>query len=182
MQNQLQTTKEAITICRAAEDDAVVLAELGARTIRQTYGAAFSSEDIDRHISEAFSLKRLNAELANPEIFYLLVTVNQEPCGYTKLQPTSTSEAITGTGPIELVRLYLDSQWIGQGIGAKLMQTALEFVANNGFRTCWLRVLENNTRAIAFYRRWSFVEVGSEYYLAAGDNTVPVLLMTRLIN
>lgn len=79
MQNQLQTTKEAITIRRAAEDDAVILAELGARTIRQTYGTAFSSEDIDRYTSEAFSVKRLNAELANPEIFYLLATVNQQP-------------------------------------------------------------------------------------------------------
>ena len=182
MQNQLQTTKEAITIRRAAEDDAVVLAELGVRTIRQTYGAAFSSEDIDRHTSEAFSVKQLNTELANPEIFYFLATVNQQPCGYAKLQPTSTPDAITGTRPIELVRLYLNSEWIGQGIGAKLMQTALEFAANNGFGTCWFRVLESNARAIAFYRRWGFVEVGSEHYPATGDITVTVLLMTRLVD
>ncbi|HEY9846680.1 MAG TPA: hypothetical protein V6D03_10840, partial [Candidatus Caenarcaniphilales bacterium] len=103
MQNQLQTTKEAIRIRRAAEDDAVILAELGARTLRQTYGAAFSSEDIDHHTSEAFSIKRLNAELANPEIFYFLAIVNQQPCGYAKLQPTSTPTAIIGTRPIELV-------------------------------------------------------------------------------
>lgn len=61
------------------------------------------------------------------------------------------------------------------------MQTALEFAANNGFETCWFRVLESNARAIAFYRRWGFVEVGSEHY-PAGDITVTVLLMTRLVD
>lgn len=169
-------TKEMITIHKATAADAIVLAELGACTIRQTYGEAFSSEDIDRHIEENFSVTHLNAELANPETLYLLATVNQQPCGYAKLRPTSTPCAITGPRPIELVRLYLDSEWIGQGIGAKLMQTALEFAVNNGFGTSWLRVLEGNSRAIAFYRRWGFVEVGSELY-PAGEISVPVLLM-----
>jgi diamine N-acetyltransferase len=169
--------KEAITIHKATAADATVLAKLGACTIRQTYGATFSSEDIDRHIEENFSVTHLNAELANPEVLYLLATVNQQPCGYAKLRPTSTPSTITGPQPIELVRLYLDSEWIGQGIGAKLMQTALEFAVNNGSETCWLRVLQGNTRAIAFYRRWGFVEVGSELY-PAGEIFIPVLVMT----
>jgi diamine N-acetyltransferase len=171
-------TKKTITIRKATVANAAVLAELGARTIRQTYGADFSSEDIDRHIEENFSVTHLNAELSNPEIFYLLAIVNQQPCGYAKLRPTSPPSAITGPRPIELVRLYVDLPWIGQGMGAKLMQTALELAQNNGFGTCWLRVLENNAPAIAFYRRWGFVEVGSELY-PAGEVSVTVLLMAR---
>lgn len=58
------------------------------------------------------------------------------------------------------------------------MQTALEFATSNGFATCWLRVLTSNNRAISFYRRWEFVEVGSEHY-PAGETSVPVLLMMR---
>jgi diamine N-acetyltransferase len=103
-------TKETITIRKTTASDAVDLAELGARTIRQTYGTAFSSEDIDRHVEENFSVTHLNPELSNPEILYLLAIVNQQPCGYAKLRPTSPPSAITGIRPVEPVRLYLDSQ------------------------------------------------------------------------
>uniref|UniRef100_A0A832H4E7 N-acetyltransferase n=1 Tax=Oscillatoriales cyanobacterium SpSt-402 TaxID=2282168 RepID=A0A832H4E7_9CYAN len=172
------TTEEAITLHQATTTDAAVLVELGRRTMRQTYGTAFAIEDIDRVAEQRFNLKRLTDELANPEIRYLLVTANQQPCGYAKLEPTSTPDAITGMHPIQLVHLYVDSQWIGKGIGAKQMQGALEFVTSNGFATCWLQVLESNHRAISFYRRWGFVEVGSDLY-PAGETSVPVLLMMR---
>lgn len=170
------TGKALIAVRRATQADTSTLAELGARTIRQTYGAAFSREVIDRYNSEAFNTEQIKADLANPEIAYFLATVNHQVCGYAKLQPTPTPDAITGTRPIELVRLYLDSGWIGQGIGAKLMQTVQDFAVNHGFKTCWLRVLEGNERAIAFYRSWGFVEVGSEPY-PAGDVSVTALLM-----
>lgn len=165
-----------ITVYRATQADASTLAELGARTILQTYGAAFPRELIDRHNAEAFNTEQIKADLANPEIVYFLTTVNHQGCGYAKLRPTLTPEVITGVRPIELVRLYLDSGWIGQGIGAKLMQTVLDFAVNQGFKTCWLRVVEANDQALAFYRHWGFVEVGSESYLA-GDISVTVLLM-----
>ncbi|MDV2997068.1 MAG: Spermidine/spermine N(1)-acetyltransferase [Chroococcidiopsis sp. SAG 2025] len=168
--------KASIAVRRATQADTSTLTELGARTIRQTYGAAFSPEVLDRYNSEALNTEQIKADLANPEIVYFLATVNHQVVGYAKLQTTPTPGAIADTHPIELVRLYLDSRWIGQGIGAKLMQTVLDFAVNHGFQTCWLRVLEGNERAIAFYRRWGFVEVGSETY-PAGDVSVTVLLM-----
>jgi ribosomal protein S18 acetylase RimI-like enzyme len=58
------------------------------------------------------------------------------------------------------------------------MQTALKFARNNEFGICWLRVLENNASAIAFYRRGGFVEVGRKLY-PAGEMSVTVLVMAR---
>ena len=168
------TSKALTTIRRATQADASILAELGARTIRQTYSAAFSREEIDRYTSEAFNIEWIKADLANPEVVYFLATVNHQVCGYTKLQPSLAPDVITGKHPIELVRLYIDSTWIGQGIGAKLMQAVLDFAINNGFKTCWLRVLKGNDRAIAFYRRWGFVDLG---FYPAGDVPAAILLM-----
>jgi diamine N-acetyltransferase len=165
-----------ITIHRATQADASTLAKLGARTILQTYGADFPRELINRYNAEVFSTEQIKADLANLETVYFLTTVNHQVCGYAKLRPTPDPESITGAKPVELVRFYLDSGWIGQGMGAKLMQTVLDFAVNQGFKTCWLRVLAANDRAIAFYRDWGFVKVGSEPY-PAGDISVPVLLM-----
>ena len=167
-------SKVLTTIRRATQADASILAELGARTIRQTYSAAFSRKEIDRYISEVFNIEWIKADLANSEVVYFLATANHQVCGYAKLQPNLAPDVITGKYPIELVRLYIDSTWIGQGIGAKLMQAVLDFAINNGFKTCWLRVLKGNDRAIAFYRRWGFVDLG---FYPADDVPATILLM-----
>jgi hypothetical protein len=51
------TSKALTRIRRATQADASILAELDARTIRQTYSAAFSREEIDRYTSEAFNIE-----------------------------------------------------------------------------------------------------------------------------
>lgn len=51
----------------------------------------------------------------------------------------------------EVVQLYVDSFFVGQGIGGKLLDFAVE-----RFRVKNLWVLEKNRRAIAFYGRHGF--------------------------
>lgn len=52
--------------------------------------------------------------------------------------------------PEELMALYVRAAWHGTGIGSHLLDQAL------GERPCWLWVLEDNARAIAFYTRHGF--------------------------
>lgn len=55
----------------------------------------------------------------------------------------------------EVVQLYVDSFFAGQGIGGKLLDFAVERFA---VRNLW--VLESNPRAIAFYERHGFHRSG----------------------
>jgi ribosomal protein S18 acetylase RimI-like enzyme len=54
----------------------------------------------------------------------------------------------------KLTQLYVDPDYIGQGIGSQLMARFLECVASKG---CRLSVAVNNQRAIKFYQAHGFV-------------------------
>jgi ribosomal protein S18 acetylase RimI-like enzyme len=49
------------------------------------------------------------------------------------------------------------------------MQRCLGEAASRRRRTIWLGVWERNARAIAFYRRWGFADVGSQPFRLGTD-------------
>ena len=49
------------------------------------------------------------------------------------------------------------------------MQACLDEAAKQGCDTIWLDVWEQNVRARAFYRKWDFVEVGTQFFQLGSD-------------
>jgi GNAT superfamily N-acetyltransferase len=76
---------------------------------------------------------------------------------------------VTAPHTIELVRIYSTRPFIGQGVGAALMQAALRFAADHAFQTIWLGVWDRNLRNQAFYRKWGFEIVGVHPFLLGSD-------------
>jgi len=71
----------------------------------------------------------------------------------------------------ELVKLYVEPQFQSQGIGAEL----LEYAVNNR-QTNWLWALEYNKRGIAFYQRHGFQLTGEKII---EDEWVPLVKMSK---
>jgi ribosomal protein S18 acetylase RimI-like enzyme len=69
---------------------------------------------------------------------------------------------------------------IGRGVGAALMQACLEEAGRRGCETVWLDVWERNPRAIAFYRKWGFAEVGNQAF-QLGEDLQNDILMARAV-
>jgi ribosomal protein S18 acetylase RimI-like enzyme len=151
---------------------------MGALTFTRSYASIIAAEELESYTSRAFGLEQIQTELTTAEITYLLAFAGAAPCGYSKLAPTSPPPAIDGSNAVELTRLYVLSEWIGRGIGAMLIKQSLDAAIERGDRSCWLRVWTGNQRAIEFYRRWGFREVGSEPY-HVGRCSETVLLMIR---
>ena len=61
---------------------------------------------------------------------------------------------------IELRRIYLFSKFHGSGVGQQLMDAAIEGARRVDAQRLLLGVFAGNTRALRFYRRNSFKEVG----------------------
>jgi diamine N-acetyltransferase len=55
------------------------------------------------------------------------------------------------------------------GVGAMLMQACLDEAVKQGCDTVWLDVWEPNVRARAFYRKWGFIEVGTQLFQLGSD-------------
>jgi len=81
---------------------------------------------------------------------------------------------------VEIVRFYARTRWIGRGVGLALMEATLREARALGHVRVWLGVWERNERAIAFYRKWGFVEVGSQPF-QLGNDIQTDLVMARAV-
>lgn len=167
-----------ISIRRAAAKDADILAQMGKLTFTQSYASILPAEELESYTGQAFSFEQVVAELGDAEITYLLALAGTKPCGYSKLAPSPPPSIVGNSKPVELTRLYLLPEWVGNGIGTMLIEKTLAAAIERGYRSCWLRVWTGNERAIDFYRRWGFREVGREPY-NVGKCSRTVLLMMR---
>lgn len=147
-------------IRRGEADDLDQLVVLCASTFRETYGPHSPMEDVERHIALHFTRAHIEAELADPKSTTLVAMLAGKLVGYVLLRSGRTTACVTGPDPIQLSRIYLSVGSIGQGHGSSLMSASLAEARRMGGRTLWLSLWDQNHRALKFYIRWGFQQVG----------------------
>ena len=169
-----------LTIRRANNEDAGLLAELGARTFAETFATDNTPEDIVAYIGTSFNLTQQMAELADPASTFLIAEIAGLAAGYAKLHAGKPAAGVDSVKPVELVRLYVSREWLGRGVGEALMRACIDEARQAGHRTIWLGVWERNGRAQAFYRKWNFRAVG-EHVFQLGSDPQRDILMERAV-
>ena len=170
----------SIVIRAGAATDATALAELAARTFRDTFAANNRPEDIEVHTAEAYGTSQQEGELADPDIATLLVEVDGLLAGYAQLRSGVAPECVTGEQPVELWRFYIAQPWHGRGIAQALMRRVESDAYRRGGRTLWLGVWERNERAKAFYHKNGFIDVGSHVFMVGSDAQTDRILVRPL--
>lgn len=165
-------------IRRGVVADAEGLSRLAVSTFAAAYGD-LTAEEVERYGREVFSVDRFLGVLERSDALVLLAVGGAgELVGYAQLEATDAPEVVGCSRPVELVRLYLLPEAQGRGLGAALLDAGLRWASGEGYDGCWLRVWEENPRAVSFYRGHGFSVVGREPYGIGGmDDTV--LLMRR---
>lgn len=169
-----------LSIRRGALQDAGLLAELGARTFFETFAADNTHENMAAYLSGSFNLERQLAELTDLSCLFQIAELDGAPVGYAMLRAHDELPNINGKNPIELVRLYVSRESLGSGVGAALMQAAIDEARQEGYETLWLGVWEHNHRARAFYRKWNFHEVGTHLFQLGDDRQIDILMLRSL--
>ena len=77
----------------------------------------------------------------------------------------------------QLVRLYVDPDNWGRGIGRRLHDQALVHLQAAGYRVAVLWVLEANVRALAMYERWGWRATPGRHTQLPGVDEVCYLLV-----
>ena len=149
--------------------DAKILSELGARTFYDTFAKDNTPENMDAHLKRSFSPEIQFNELSQPDVIFLIAEVEEIPVGYAQLLLKSKDKAIKGTSPLEIRRIYASQEYLGKGIGKELMQATINEARQRGCDCIWLGVWEKNQRAIDFYKKWGFREVGTHVFSVGDD-------------
>lgn len=164
----------------ATAADNQLLAELGAETFAASFAADNTPENMQAYLAAAFSPEKQAQELADPATQFLLLEQAGELVGYAQLRLGPAPASIVGQKPAEIVRFYVRPAWIGRGAGAALMQACIDIAAESECEVIWLGVWERNARAIAFYRKWGFAQVGTQVFQLGADNQTDWLMARSL--
>lgn len=159
-------------IRQATQDDAELLAHLGRQTFCDAFADSSKPADMEQYLAETFTAANTFAALSMPTSVFLLAyetAAAHQPLGYAYLKGNALTPAVSGQKVVELARLYLVRDAVGKGYGAQMMQNCLAYAAKAEFDTIWLGVWEHNQRALHFYERWGFRQVGTQPFPLGQD-------------
>ena len=156
-------------IRRAEASDASLLAELAARTFRETFGADNTPEDLKAHLESSYGAAQQAEEIADPDVRTLLAYGNNELIGFAQVRCKAFPTCVVAERPVELHRFYLARFARGTGAAKPLMLKAREAARDLGGLHLWLGVWERNPRAVAFYLKSGFAKVGSHNFVVGSD-------------
>ncbi|MCL2784657.1 MAG: GNAT family N-acetyltransferase [Propionibacteriaceae bacterium] len=151
-------------IRKAIPEEAPEIRRLHARSWRVTYPndeygvtQAWVDEFTNGWLTEdalAGSIEFLRGVLEEPNSFYRIAEVDGQIAGFVHAIRHSENDA-------EVMGIYCDPSMIGTGVGAQLMDAAMEWIGPGQAR---LDVAPYNQRAIRFYQRYGFrVVEGSQH-------------------
>ena len=167
-----------ILIRTATSADAALLTELGSRTFRDAYADENTAKNMALYLAGSFSLEKQAEQLADPSITFLIAELEKQPVGYARLKKCQPPLCVVGEHPLEIVRFYSVNEWIGHGVGTKLMKACMLEAHERGCDVVWLEVWKENHRGISFYRRWGFKVVGSRNF-QMGEKQQQVFIMVK---
>ena len=180
------TASMPVTIRPATADDAERLSEFARRVFDETFAAHNTAADMAASLDATFTPARQAAELRAANATILLATVADDDgagtiAGYAHLVFGGDGPpGVTGPAPAELKRLYVDRSFHGTGAAVRLMAAAIATAAARGARTLWLGVWEHNPRAIAFYAKRGFTDVGAQRFVLGADVQTDRVMMRAI--
>ena len=158
-----------LTIRRGVPADAALLAAFAARTFAETFGPQNRASDINAHLAAAYGERQQAGELSDPNCVTLMVEDEAGLAGFAQVRTHRPPPCVADEGAIELLRFYVDHPWQGKGVAQRLMAAVHQAARAMEGRTLWLSVWEQNPRAIAFYAKCGYRDVGTADFFVGPD-------------
>ena len=166
---QRDTPPAQLTIRRAGEADASRVTEFASRTFVETFARDNTEDDMAVHVARAFGTAIQLGEIRDPDTVTLLAELDTTIAGFAQVRRGPFPPCVEGPSPVQLHRFYVDRPFHGRGVAQSLMRAVDDVGRELGGRTLWLGVWERNPRAIAFYTKCGFVDVGTHLCIVGSD-------------
>ena len=173
-------SSDELCIRRGASADAALLAAFAARAFEETFGTDNRPEDMQAHLAATYGTRQQTKELLDPSVTTLLAFSKEELIAYAQVRRSTPPPCVTCPKAVELHRFYVDRKAHGAGVAAKLMAAVQGVAHDHGADHLWLGVWERNLRAMAFYRKCNFVDVGSTVYCVGSDPQTDRVMLSQV--
>ena len=160
-----------IEIRLATKEDAPSIALLGRTTFSETFGHFFrDQQDLIDYYNLTFSVQKIEAGIEKPNNIFWIAFADRLPVGYAKLKLNSKSDFVESTDVCQLQKIYVLKDFLSMKIGLGLQDALLTKAKELNFDNVWLSVLNSNERAINFYKKAGFEEIGNHDFQIGKEN------------
>jgi RimJ/RimL family protein N-acetyltransferase len=158
-----------ISIRRATADDAARLSEFASAAFIDWYLPDNRAEDVQTHVRNTFAPDLQRNEIKEPGQYVLLAESAGDVAGYGMLRLNRPCAGLSQIGLAEIRRFYVGRAWHGTGLATTLMQAVTAHGASLGASGFWLTCWERNPRALAFYAKCGFRDIGTTTFTVGHD-------------
>lgn len=161
-------------------EDINTLQTVAQQTFYETFAAVNTEQDIQDYLTNVLSQTALKQQLNNPHSSFYLLQINNQIAGYLKLNIETAQTEDNDPTAMEIERIYLLQTFQGQNLGKILLNKAIELAKEQQKSYIWLGVWENNSKALAFYKKNDFYKTGEHSFLLGDDNQTDYILRKDL--
>jgi ribosomal protein S18 acetylase RimI-like enzyme len=143
-------------------DDLDALVALSRRAFTDAFGELYAPEDLAAFLDTYRAPSRFAALIDDPNSLVTVAKIDGALAGYCTVQFGKGFEerpAPQPTNPAMLGQLYCSGAATGQGIGAAMLERAIEAARERGCDAMQLSVYSENFGAQRFYQRYGFAQV-----------------------
>lgn len=153
----------------ARADDALCLGVLGLQVFLDTYATAGIRPTVAREVLHTFSTAAMQQALADPAARIEVAELDGHLAGFAHVTLGAREPLAPAGEQAELLRLYVQEPFTGQGVGTRLLHAAESLAVRAGAAVLWLTPWVHNHRAIAFYRARGYADHGLSWYRFEGE-------------
>jgi len=170
-----------IKIKIATEADINVLALLGRITWAESHGHYIEDKsNLLKYLDENFSVSKTKQHINNPKNLFYIMYLDDLPIGYAKLIVNALHENVASQNNCRLERIFILDDFIPLKIGHQLLTFVEERAKELKLDTMWLSVYIKNKRAIRFYERNEFENVGELNFSVNGKEYENIIFSKKI--
>jgi GNAT superfamily N-acetyltransferase len=154
-----------VTFRAAVDSDALCIGVLATQVFLDTYATDGIRPSIAREVLGHFSPVAVSGLLSAPGTRFIVAERDGHMIGFAQLALGSIHELVPTRPAAELNRLYVQERFAGSGVGTALLREAEALAAAQGAVTLWLTGWAGNHRALAFYARRGYEDLGAASYV-----------------
>ena len=161
---------DAVTFRAARPDDALCLGVLSTQVFLDTYATQGIRPALAREVLAQHSVAVYEALLAEAGVTILVAECAGHLVGFSQVGNGVGNKQLPSAAASELKRLYVQERFAGRGVGRDLLRLAEKAAAARGAEMLWLTAWEGNVRALQFYPRCGYEDLGGTVYTIEGED------------
>ena len=147
----------------------MTISALAIQVFLETYATDGVRPDLAREALREYATEAFDVRLREPHRRFVLAERGTGLVGFAEVTVNAQAAPDGGVTGAELVRLYIQPAAQGTGMGRRLIGAAEALSAEAGLPALWLTAWDGNHRALAFYARVGYADVGETTYTIEGN-------------